>query len=203
MAPRHVLVYIPQGAGFTQSNLKELARLAEKMKDALSYGINITDNKQRVTEIFARIKKNGGYANKAALEAAIMPYLVKFVKLNRALRRSPRNIGQNYQNAKWRTVQEAAGKFKALRNVAALRRSPSPGSRRVGSKHNTNMVASLMRPYMLASSTPVTMTWNRYISGPPRPRARRAQPSSARRTPSPNRAATVTRSGRRSVKPRT
>ena len=199
--PRHVLVHIPPGAGFTQTNLKELSRIARVMHDLQILGVNLTPLRQETNAIFTRIKNNGGYANKAALQAALMPYLQKYRRLNAALRRD-RNVGQNYHNAKWRTVQEAAGKFKALRNVAALRRSPSPGSRRVGSKHNTNMVASLMRPYMLASSTPVTMTWNRYISGPPRPRARRAQPSSARRTPSPNRTGPTTRSGRRSVKPR-
>jgi hypothetical protein len=200
MPPRHVLVYIPRGAGFTQANLKELSRLSRWIANAQRYGLNITEPRQAANAILRRVKGNGGYANGAALQRAMMPYLVKFRKLNKALTRDGnRNIDQDLQNNRWRKVQNAAGKFKALRNVAALRRSPSPGSRHIGSQHNVSMVASLMRPYMLAGSTPVTTTYNRFMAGPPRSRVPRTP---KRKSPSPNRAATVTRSGRRSVKPR-
>jgi hypothetical protein len=195
-------MYIPQGAGFTKANLKELGRIARWMKDAQSMGLNITEPRQAANAILRRIKANGGYQNVATMQQALKPYLLKFRVLNKALERGKnnnRNLGQELQNKYWRKVQEAAGKFKALRNVAALRRPPSPSSRRVGSQHNVSMVASLMRPYMLAGSTPVTTTYNRFMAGPPRPRVPRTP---KRKSPSPNRAATVTRSGRRSVKPR-
>jgi hypothetical protein len=133
------------------------------------------------------------------MQKAMMPYLVKVRKLNKALNSNNRNLGNERRDAMYRRVQNAAGKFKALRNVAALRRPPSPSSRRVGSQHNVSMVASLMRPYMLAGSTPVTTTYNRFMAGPPRPRVPRTP---KRKSPSPNRTASVTRSGRRSVKPR-
>lgn len=201
--PRHVVMYIPPGAGFTKANLKELGRIARWMKDAQGYGLNITEPRQASNAILRRIKANGGYPNVATMQKAMLPYLAKFRKLNAALTRGKnnnnRNLGQERQNKSYRRVQEAAGKFKALRNVAALRRPPSPGSRRMVSQHNVGMMASLMRPYMLAGSTPVTMTYNRFMAGPPRPRVPRTP---KRKSPSPNRAATVTRSGRRSVKPR-
>lgn len=197
--PRHVVMYIPRGAGFTKANLKELERIARWIKDAQSYGLNITEPRQQSTAILRRIKANGGYPNVATMQKAMMPYLVKFRKLNKALNSNNRNLGNERRDAMYRRVQNAAGKFKALRNVAALRRPPSPSSRRVGSQHNVSMVASLMRPYMLAGSTPVTTTYNRFMAGPPRPRVPRTP---KRKSPSPNRAATVTRSGRRSVKPR-
>jgi hypothetical protein len=192
-------MYIPRGAGFTKANLKELERIARWIKDAQSYGLNITEPRQQSTAILKRIKANGGYPNVATMQKAMMPYLVKFRKLNKALNSNNRNLGNERRDAMYRRVQNAAGKFKALRNVAALRRPPSPSSRRVGSQHNVSMVASLMRPYMLAGSTPVTTTYNRFMAGPPRPRVPRTP---KRKSPSPNRTASVTRSGRRSVKPR-
>jgi hypothetical protein len=192
-------MYIPQGAGFTKANLKELGRIARWMKDAQSMGLNITEPRQAANAILRRIKANGGYQNVATMQQALKPYLVKFRVLNKALNHNNRNLGQELQNKRWRKVQNAAGKFKALRNVAALRRPPSPGSRRMVSQHNVGTLASLMRPYMLAGSTPVTTTYNRFMAGPPRPRVPRTP---KRKSPSPNRPATVTRSGRRSVKPR-
>jgi hypothetical protein len=193
-------MYIPQGAGFTKANLKELERIARWIKDAQSYGLNITEPRQQSTAILKRIKANGGYPNIATMQKVMMPYLLKFRKLNKALNSNNRNLGNERRDAMYRRVQNAAGKFKALRNVAALRRPPSPGSRRMVSQHNVGTLASLMRPYMLAGSTPVTTTYNRFMAGPPRPRVPRTP---KRKSPSPNRAATVTRSGRRSVKPRT
>ena len=198
--PRHVVMYIPRGAGFTKANLKELERIARWIKDAQSYGLNITEPRQQSTAILRRIKENGGYPNIETMQKVMMPYLLKFRKLNKALNSNNRNLVTERRDAMYRRVQNAAGKFKALRNVAALRRPPSPGSRRMVSQHNVGTLASLMRPYMLAGSTPVTMTYNRFMAGPPRPRVPRTP---KRKSPSPNRAATVTRSGRRSVKPRT
>jgi hypothetical protein len=205
-------MYIPPGAGFTQANLKELDRIALWMKEAQSMGLNITEPRQQANTIMRRIKANGSYPNVATLQRIMMPYLVKFRKLNKALTRGKnnnnnRNLGQELQNKRWPKVQEAAGKFKALRNVAALRRPPSPTSRRVGNQHNLSLVVNLMRPYMLAGSTPVTTTYNRFLTGPPRQRAPRARPSPPRARPSPPRARPsspnrTTRSGRRSVKPR-
>lgn len=197
--PRHVVMYIPQGAGFTKANLKELERIARWIKDAQSYGLNITEPRQQSTAILKRIKANGGYPNIATMQKVMMPYLLKFRKLNKALNSNNRNLGNERRDAMYRRVQNAAGKFKALRNVAALRRPPSPGSRRMVSQHNVGTLASLMRPYMLAGSTPVTTTYNRFMAGPPRPRVPRTP---KRKSPSPNRTASVTRSGRRSVKPR-
>ena len=197
--PRHVVMYIPQGAGFTKANLKELGRIARWMKDAQSMGLNITEPRQASNAILRRIKANGGYPNVATMQKAMLPYLVKFRVLNKALNSNNRNLGNERRDAMYRRVQNAAGKFKALRNVAALRRPPSPGSRRMVSQHYVGTLASFMRPYMLAGSTPVTTTYNRFMAGPPRPRVPRTP---KRKSPSPNRTASVTRSGRRSVKPR-
>ena len=205
--PRHVLVHIPQGSGFTQANLRELSRIAEWMKDAQSYGLNITEPRQQSNAILRRIKTNGGYANSAALQRALMPYLVKFRRLSAALKRgnnnNNRNLGGERHAAKWSRVQNAGGRMRALREVISM--TPyRPGNRLPPRLAHIPMheIARLVTPYALGLATPLTITHNRYVRGPPRPRVPRALPAPPRRTPSPNRAATVTRSGRRSAKPR-
>ena len=205
--PRHVLVHIPQGSGFTQANLRELSRIAEWMKDAQSYGLNITEPRQQSNAILRRIKTNGGYTNAAALQRALMPYLVKFRRLSAALKRgnnnNNRNLGRERHAAMWRRVQNAGGRAKALQGVISM--TPyRPGNRMPPRLAHIPMheIARLVTPYALGLATPVTTTFNRYVLGPPRPRVRRALPAPPRRTPSPNRADTTTRSGRRSVIPR-
>lgn len=198
--PRHVALYIPPGAGFTQSNLKELERIARWMKDAQSLGLNITEPRQQANAILRRIKNNGGYQNVATLRAAMMPYLVKFRRMNKALTNN-RNLGQELQNARWRRVQNLGGRALALREVQSL--VPRRGNSLPPNLAHIPMhvIASLVRPYSLAMATPLTMTWKRYVNGPPRPRGIRALPVPPRRSPSPNRSVTTTRAGR-SVKPR-
>lgn len=207
--PRHVLVRIPQGAGFTQANLKELDRLARWMKDAQSYGLNITEPRQQANAILRRIKNNGGYQNVATLRAALLPYLVKFRRLTAALignNNNERNIGQEWQNGRWRRVQNLGGRALALREVQSL--TPYRRGNRMPphlAHIPMHIIANLVRPYSLSMATPLTMNYNSYIRGLVRarvPRTPRALPAPPRRTPDPNRAATTTRSGRRSVKPR-
>lgn len=200
--PRHVLVHIPKGAGFTQSNLKELDRIARWMADLQSYGLNMTEPRQQANAILKRIKNNGGYPNVATLRTAMMPYLVKFRKLRKALNTNNRSLAQAWQNARWRRVQNLGGRALALREVQSL--VPRRGNKVPPNLAHIPMhvIANLVRPYSLSMATPLTTTYNRYMRGPPRPRVPRALPAPPRRTPSPNRAATTTRSGRRSVKPR-
>jgi len=195
MAPRHVLVMIPPGAGFTQANLRRLSTLASMMKNLHAHGLNITETRREVNEIQRRIMRNGGYETPSALQKALMPYLVKYRRLNEALHRNVR-VANNFHAGRWSKVQNAAGRFKALRNVAALRRpsSASPGSRRVASNTAVHTIANLMRPYMLKTASPVTTTYNRYLHGPPKPRKRKSP--SPRRSPPKS---VTTRSGRRSV----
>ena len=194
MAPRrHVLVMIPPGSGFTQANLNRLSTLSAIMKDLQSMGLNITESRKEVKTILNRITRNGGYNSPANLQKILMPYLVKYRRLRAALNNKLEGVS-NFNNGKWRKVQEAGGKFLALRNVAALRRPPipSPGSRRAGSNSEINLIATLMRPHMLAASTPLSVTFNRFIRGPPKPRKRKS-PSPARSPPK----SVTTRSGRR------
>ena len=207
--PRHVLVHIPAGAGFTQANLRELSRIAEWMADAQRMGLNITEPRQQANAILRRIKTNGGYANVATLRAAMIPYLQRYRRLSRALIRgrnnnnNNRNLGREGHAAMWPRVQNAGGRMRALREVISM--TPyRPGNRLPPRLAHIPMheIARLVTPYALGLATPLTTTFNRYVLGPPRPRARRALPAPPRRTPSPNRGAVVTRSGRRSAKPR-
>lgn len=199
--PRHVLVRIPEGAGFTQANLRELSRLAHAMRDLQILGLNLAPLRQQSNAILRRIKNNGGYANMATLQAALMPYLQRYRRLYAALERN-RNLGHNWQEARWHGVQNAGGRMRALREVISM--TPyRPGNRLPARLAHIPMheIARLVTPYALGLATPLTITHNRYVRGPPRPRVPRALPA-PRRTPSPNRAATTTRSGRRSVRPR-
>lgn len=137
------------------------------------YGMNTRNLQREGRNIIQRIMTNGGYPNVAAVKRAIDPFVAKYNRLNKALTRN-RNLGREIQVARWPKVQEAAGKFKVLRNVAGMRRTPSPTSHRVISEAGVHTIANFLRPIMLGRSVPVTTTYQRYLAGPPRPRAPRA-----------------------------
>jgi hypothetical protein len=195
MAPRHVLVMIPAGAGFTKANLSRLSTLAKMMKNAHDLGLNLTELRQETKDIQNRIMRNGGYESPSALQKALTPYLVKYRRLNAALHRNM-GVASNFHAARWSKVQNAAGRFKALGRVAAMRpKSPNANAnRRHVSAAKAFAIANLMRPYTLKTASPVTTTYNNYMRGPPKPRKRKS-PSPARSPPK----SVATRSGRRSV----
>ncbi len=196
--PRQVLFRIPNGAGFTHANIKRLSQIAAELRDIRILGLNATDVDRERKAIIQRIMRNGAYNSPVALEQALLPIIRKYRRLNAALRHN-REIANNWQEGRWRKVQEAGGKFKALGRVAAMRpRSPNANaSRRYMGSDNAGTIANVMRPYMLATATPLTTTYNRYLMGPPKQRKRKS-PSPVRSPPK----SVTTRSGRRSVKPR-
>lgn len=201
--PRHTLSYIPNKAGWTQANLKRLAQLSRISKNARSYGFNNSETQREVKAIMQRIKVNGGYANMAALQAALMPRLQKYVRLHLPHRQKliENENNNRYQNAIWGKVQTAAGKFKAMGRVAAMRPKTNNknAARRLVGPHSAHTMINLLRPYILRNATPVTTTYNEYMRGPRRTRTPRATPA---RRASPPSVSVTTRSGRRSVKPR-
>jgi hypothetical protein len=117
---------------------------------------------RNINNIYNKIKQAGGHATRNnAKRVTARP-----LELYRALAlRQPENVLHwRRGNAGWRKFQEAAGKFKALGKVRAMRRSgnnASPSRRRVG-QHNLNALATFMRPYVLSTASPVRISQANY-----------------------------------------
>ena len=160
--PRHTLVYIPKNSGITRNNLERLRYLMEITESEFAAGEFRNEALRNINNIYNKIKQTGGHATRNnAKRVTARP-----LELYRALAlRQPENVLHwRRGNAGWRKFQEAAGKFKALGKVRAMRRSgnnASPSRRRVG-QHNLNALATFMRPYVLSTASPVRISQANY-----------------------------------------
>jgi hypothetical protein len=214
--PRHTLVYIPPNSGITRKNLENLNSVLSRLETANDpYEHNMYS--ERIAEVYNRIKQAGGHATRNnATRVTARP-----LELYRALALKQPEFNMNHArfNAGWRKLQEAAGRFKALGKVGAMRKSgnkASPNKRLVGT-HNLSALATVMRPYMLRTASPVRSSLQNYKAREQKPaknaaakaaanarrrrnaqRARNAAASEAARRQS----APTTRSGRKSVAPK-
>jgi hypothetical protein len=108
-----------------------------------------------INEVYNNIQRKGGHATRNnAKRVTARP-----LELYRALvKKHPENtMYYKRHNAAWRKVQEAAGRFKALSKVAAMRKSGnnvSP-SRRIIGANNLHRLVTFMTPAILAAASPV------------------------------------------------
>ena len=215
--PRHTLVFIPPNSGITRNNLERLRYLMEITESEFAAGEFRNGALRNINNIYNKIKQAGGHATRNnAKRVTARP-----LELYRALAlRQPENVLHwRRGNAGWSKFQEAAGKFKALGKVRAMRRSgnnASPSRRRVG-QHNLNAVATFMRPYMLRTASPVRISQANYKTREQKQarnaaakaeandrRQRNAQRArnAAAREAARRQAAPTTRSGRKSIAPK-
>jgi len=214
--PRHTLVFIPPNSGITRKNLENLNSVLNRLEIANDpYEHNMYS--ERIAEIYNKIKQAGGHATRNnATRVTARP-----LALYRALAlKQPENI-LNWRrgNAGWIKFQEAAGRFKALGKVRAMRKSGNNASpnKRIAGAHNLSALATVMRPYMLRTASPVRTSRANYKTREQKParnaaakaaanarrrrnaqRARNAAAAEAARRQS----ATTTRSGRKSIAPK-
>ena len=214
--PRHTLVFIPPNSGITRKNLQNLNSILKRLETANDpYENNMY--RQYLAETYNKIKQAGGHATRNnAIRVTARP-----LELYRALalKQPEFNMHHARHNAGWRKFQEAAGRFKALGKVRAMRRSgnnASPSRRLVGA-HNLSALATFMRPYMLRTASPVRSTRENYKNREQKParnaaakaaanarRQRNAQRArnAAAREAARRQAAPTTRSGRKSIAPK-
>lgn len=214
--PRRTLVFIPPNSGITRKNLENLHHIMSILE---SY--NDPYNQQQYAEyrneVYNKIKQAGGHATRNnAKRVTARP-----LELYRALaRKQPENI-MHYKrfNAGWNKLQEAAGRFKALLKVAAMRKSGNNASpsKRIAGANNLHAIATFMKPYVLSTASPVRSTIEKYKEREQKParnaaakaaaadrrrrnaqRARNAAAAEAARRQS----APTTRSGRKSIAPK-
>ena len=212
--PRHTLVYIPKNSGITRKNLENLNSILRHLESD-PYNHNMYS--QYLAEVYNKIKQAGGHATvNNAKRVTARP-----LELYRALaRKQPEfNMFHARHNAGWRKFQEAAGRFKALGKVAAMRKSgnnASPSRRLVGA-NNLHRLATFMKPYILSTASPVRSTRENYKTREQKParnaaaraaanarRQRNAQRArnAAAREAARRQAAPTTRSGRKSIAPK-
>ena len=215
-SPRRTLVYIPPNSGITRKNLENLNSILKRLESANDPNEHNMYS-QYLAETYNRIKQAGGHATRNnAIRVTARP-----LELYRALAlRHPENVLHwRRGNAAWNKFQEAAGKFKALGKVRAMRRSgnnASPSRRRVA-PHNLHALATFMRPYMLRTASPVRVSRANYKTREQKParnaaaraaaearrqlNAQRARNAAAREA-ARRQAAPTTRSGRKSIAPK-
>ena len=214
--PRHTLVFIPPNSGITRKNLENLNSILNRQEGANDpYEHNMYG--ERIAEVYNRIKQAGGHATRNNATRVTARPLALYRAL--ALKQPEFNMHHARFNAGWRKFQEAAGRFKALGKVGAMRKSgknSSPNKRLVGA-HNLSALATFMRPYMLRTASPVRVSRENYKNREQKParnaaakaaanarrrrnaqRARNAAAAEAARRQS----APTTRSGRKSIAPK-
>lgn len=148
MPPRHFLIHIPPGRGLTHANLARLNNLWTRAAEAGTIE-NIENYSTQIRNLENKIQREGGFPNRNATLAFLRPLLRRYERLNNRVHRM-RNINEE----KWRRVQNAAGRFKTLTRVAAVRTVNRPGSR---------AVANLLRNRLLGLATPVMTRRNNYL----------------------------------------
>ena len=214
--PRHTLVFIPPNSGITRKNLENLNSILKRLETANDpYEHNMYS--EGIAEVYNRIKQAGGHATRNNAARVTARPLALYRAL--ALKQPEFNMHHARFNAGWRKFQEAAGRFKALGKVGAMRKSgknASPNKRLVGA-HNLSAIATFMRPYMLRTASPMRMTIQNYKAREQKPaknaaaevaanarRQRNAQRTrnAAAREAARRQSATTTRSGRKSVAPK-
>jgi hypothetical protein len=208
--PRHTLVFIPPNSGITRKNLENLNSILHRL-ETLNDPYNQHMYSQYRNEVYNKIKQAGGHDTRnTARRVTARP-----LELYRALARKQPEFNMHHArfNAGWRKLQEAAGRFKALGKVAAMRKSgnnASPNRRRVGA-NNLHRLASFMKPYMLSTASPVRTSVENYKAREQKPAINAAAKAAANARRRRNAAAaeaarrqsaTTTRSGRKSVAPK-
>ena len=215
--PRHTLVFIPPNSGITRNNLERLRYLMEITESEFAAGEYRNGALRNINNIYNKIKQTGGHATRNnAKRVTARP-----LELYRALaRKQPENI-MHYKrfNAGWSKLQEAAGRFKALLKVGAMRKSGNNASpsKRIAGANNLHAIATFMKPYILSTASPVRSTIENYKAREQK-QARNAAAKAAaanRRRRSAQRArnaaaaeaarrqtAPTTRSGRKSIAPK-
>ena len=211
---RHTLVFIPPGSGITRNHL-----------ESLNYWMKLLDSVENggaarvyINEVYNKIKQAGGHRTlNNAKRVTARP-----LELYRALvKKHPENtMYYARHNAGWRKLQEAAGRFKALGKVAAMRKSGNNASpsKRIMSPNNLHRLVTFMTPAMLAAASPVRTTAAQYKirereanraaqakanAAARRQRNAQRQRNAAAAEAARRQAAPTTRSGRRSVTPKT
>lgn len=159
--PRHTLVYIPKNSGITRKNLENLNSILHRL-ETLQDPYNQQLYTEYRNEVYNKIKQAGGHATRNnAKRVTARP-----LELYRALARKQPEFNMHHarHNAGWRKLQEAAGRFKAMGKVRAMRKSGNNVSpnRRITGAHNLNAIATFMRPYMLRTASPVRSTRENY-----------------------------------------
>lgn len=155
--PRSAAFYIPRGSGLTHGNVRRLNLL---------YAIynNLPPNAARnfrysnILPILHRVRSSGMYGSLNQTEAAVRHYVNRLRRLRGGLNRRsalrPFVPGASrFSAGRWQKVRTAAGRFKALRSVRALR---------VPNRPSTNQFANLMTPYMLGIADPVGVSERQY-----------------------------------------
>ena len=214
--PRHTLVYIPKNSGITRKNLENLNSILHRL-ETLNDPYNQRTYTEYLNEVYNKIKQAGGHATRNnAKRVAARP-----LELYRALARKQPEFVMHHRrfNAGWNKLQEAAGRFKAMGKVRAMRKSGNNVSpnKRIAGAHNLNAIATFMRPYMLRTASPVRSTRENYKTREQKPARNAAAKAAAnaRRRRNAQRArneaaaeaarrqtAPTTRSGRKSVAPK-
>jgi hypothetical protein len=214
--PRHTLVFIPPNSGITRKNLENLNSILHRL-ETLHDPYNQRTYSEYRNEVYNKIKQAGGHATRNnAKRVTARP-----LELYRALARKQPEFNMHHarHNAGWRKLQEAAGRFKAMGKVRAMRKSGNNVSpnRRIAGAHNLNAIATFMRPYMLRTASPVRSTRENYKTQEQKParnaaakaaanarrqdNAQRARNAAAREA-ARRQAAPTTRSGRKSIAPK-
>ena len=215
--PRHTLVFIPKNSGITRNNLERLHYLLGVIDSEFAAGEFRNNALRNINNVYNKIKQAGGHATLNNAKRVTARPLELYRAL--ALKQPENTLHYKRQNAGWRKVQEAAGRFKALRKVHAMHKSGNTVSpnKRITGAHNLHALATFMRPYMLRTASPVRTPVAHYAI---REReaaiaVQRARNAAARRQNNAQRArnaaareaarrqsAPTTRSGRKSVAPK-
>jgi hypothetical protein len=214
--PRHTLVFIPPNSGITRKNLENLNSIMHRL-ETLQDPYNQQLYTEYRNEVYNKIKQAGGHATRNnAKRVTARP-----LELYRALARKQPEFVMHHRrfNAGWNKLQEAAGRFKALGKVAAMRKSGNNVSpnKRIAGTNNLHAIATFMKPYMLSTASPVRSTIEKYKEREQKPAKNAAAKAAAaaRRRRNAQRArneaaaeaarrqsAPTTRSGRRSIAPK-
>lgn len=169
--PRHTLVFIPPKSGIALKNLENLNALMRRANAGSNSEGNTANFNREMNEIYNKIMVAGGHATRAnAKRVTARPLdlyraLARVTRAN-AKRRMQQAITQPHlfpngttrtNIAIWHAVQKAAGRFKALGKVRAMRKSGNNVSpnKLLLNEHKLHALATFMRPYMLREASPV------------------------------------------------
>jgi hypothetical protein len=215
--PRHTLVFIPPGSGITRNNLRQLEALNRFIEAENTYYTERNNAIRNRNNLYNRIKQAGGHATRNNAKRVTARPLELYKAL---VQKQPENtMYYKRHNAGWRKLQEAAGRFKALGKVAAMRKSGNNASpsKRVMGKNNLHRLVTFMTPAMLRTASPIRTPVAHYMAREQAAaRAAQAKASAAARKQrnakrqrnaaaaetARRQAAPTTRSGRKSIAPK-
>lgn len=153
--PRHTLVFIPPGSGITRNNLERLNYWMKSLENVNSNNNNRNVAQRFINHVYNNIQRKGGHATRNNAKRATARPLELYRAL--ALKQPESPMYYKRHNAAWRKLQEAAGRFKALGKVAAMRKAgnnASPNERIMGA-NNLHRLVTAMTPYILRTASPI------------------------------------------------